>query len=114
MSRRPVMHDHGMADSIDRIPLNDNQRRHFEVLLGRLEDSLGMIETLLAAPRKRHLSRMEDDVPAGFRAVAASEIPAIQQQIERLSEAMNLRPGTVSLRRIIGATLTTDVVRIED
>ena len=103
-----------MDDSIDSIALNDNQRRHFEVLLSRLEDSLGMIESILAAPRQRHLSRVEDDVPPGFRTAAASEIPAIQHQIRRLAVAMNLRPSVVSLRRIIGAVLTTDVVRIED
>ncbi|HEV8446929.1 MAG TPA: hypothetical protein VGQ44_08910 [Gemmatimonadaceae bacterium] len=103
-----------MDDSLDRIAVNDNQRRHFEVLLSRLEDSLGTIETLLAAPRARNLSRVEDDVPSGFRTIAASEIPAIKHQIERLAVAMNLRPSIVSLRRVISASLTTDVIRIED
>ncbi len=103
-----------MDDALDNIAVNDNQRRHFEVLLSRLEDSLGTIESLLAAPRVRHLSRVQDDVPAAFRAAAAAEIPTIQRQIERLAVAMKLRPNVVSLRRIIGAGLTTDVVRLED
>jgi hypothetical protein len=43
-----------MDELLAGITLNDNQRRHFEVLLTRLEDSLSTIEVLLAAPPVRH------------------------------------------------------------
>ena len=103
-----------MDEPLVGIQLNDNQRRHFEVLLSRLEDSLATIETLLAAPRPRHLTQVAADVSPAFRALAASEIPALRREVERIALALNLRPNIVSLRRIIGAALTTDAVRVED
>ena len=103
-----------MNDVLAGIHLNDNQRRHFEVLLSRLEDSLATIETLLAAPRHRHLTQLADDVSPAFRTLAESEIPRLRQHVERLAVALGLRPNVVSLRRIIGASLTTDAVRLED
>ena len=103
-----------MDDPIIGIQLNDNQRRHFEVLLSRLEDSLVTIEALLTAPRRRQLTQVTDDVPPGFRTLAEVEIPRLRGQVERMAVALGLRPNVVSLRRIIGATLTTDAVRVQD
>jgi hypothetical protein len=96
------------------ITLNGNQRRHFEVLLARLEDSLATIERLLAAPPLGHLTQLADDVSPAFRTLAEAEIPRLRGQVERMAVALGLRPNTVSLRRIIGAALTTDAVRLQD
>jgi hypothetical protein len=101
-------------DPLADIALNDNQRRHYEVLLTRLEDSLSRIESFLSTPRQHRLTLVDDDVPPAFRAHAEAAIPQIRRQIERLAEALHLRPKAVSLRRIIGASLTTDAIRIED
>jgi hypothetical protein len=101
-------------DPLADIALNDNQRRHYEVLMTRLEDSLARIESLLSAPRPHRLTLVDDDVSPAFRAHAKAEIPRIQRQIERVSEALHLQPRAVSLRRMIGASLTTDAIRIED
>jgi len=103
-----------MDEPLAGIELNDNQRRHFEVLLTRLEDSLATIEMLLAAPPPRHLTQLTDDVSPGFRVLAEAEIPRLRQQVERMAAALGLRPNVVSLRRIIGAALTTDAVRVQD
>jgi hypothetical protein len=103
-----------MDDPLLGVRLNDNQRRHFEVLLARLEDSLATIERLLAAPPPRHLTQLADDVSPAFRTLAEAEIPRLRGQVEHLADALGLRPNIVSLRRIIGAALTSDAVRVED
>lgn len=103
-----------MDDPLAGITLNDNQRRHFEVLLTRLEDSLSTIEMLLAAPPRRRLTQLTDDVSPAFRTLAAAEVPRLRGQVERLAVALGLRPNVVSLRRVIGAALTTDAIRLED
>src|SRR4029077_563369 len=87
-----------MDEPIIGIQLNDNQRRHFEVLLSRLEDSLVTIEALLAAPRRRQLTQLTDDVPPGFRTLAEVEIPQLREHVESLAVALSLRPNVVSLR----------------
>jgi hypothetical protein len=104
-----------VADQSPAIKLNANQRRHFEVLFSRLEDSLAKIERLLDSPQfAQSLTLVEDDVPADFRASARAELPRIRSQVDELVAALALQPRTLSLRRIIGATLTTEAVRIED
>jgi len=46
--------------------------------------------------------------------MAALELPRIRAEIERLVTMLALEPRAVSLRRTIGATLTTEAVRLED
>jgi hypothetical protein len=104
-----------VADQLPTIKLNANQRRHFEVLLARLEDSLTKIERLLDdAQVSQSLTTVDDDVPPDFRSGARAELPRIRSQVDALVAALALQPRTVSLRRLIGATLTTETVRIED
>jgi len=79
-----------MDDPIIGIQLNDNQRRHFEVLLSRLEDSLVTIEALLTAPRRRHLTQLADDVSPAFRTRAEVEIPRLRGQVEQMADALGL------------------------
>jgi hypothetical protein len=104
-----------VADQSPAIKLNANQRRHFEVLLSRLEESLTKIERLLDDQQiSKSLTSVADDVPAEFRSAARAEVPRIRSEVNALVAALELQPRTVSLRRIIGATLTTEAVRIED
>ncbi len=62
----------------------------------------------------RHLTQLTDDVSPGFRELAEAEIPRLREQVERMAVALGLRPNVVSLRRIIGAALTNDTVRLQD
>lgn len=103
-----------MTDQSFLITLNANQRRHFEVVLGRLEESLTKIERLLDDPQSQSLTIIEDDVSADFRATAKTELPRLRRDVERLVAGLALKPKSNSLRRIIGATLTFEAVRIED
>jgi hypothetical protein len=104
-----------VSDQTPPVTLNQNQRRHFEVLFARLEDSMAKIERLLFRPDPAgRLSAVEDDVSPAFRAIAAAELPLIRAEIERLVTTLALKPRAVSLRRTIGATLTTEAIRLED
>ena len=97
------------------IIINANQRRHFEVLFARLEDSLTKIEQSLAERgASPHLTVVDDDVPRAFRATAKLELSLIRAEIARLTAELELTARVVSLRRTIGATLTAEAVRIED
>ena len=104
-----------MTDQPAPITLNANQRRHYEVLLGRLDDSLAKIEGMLAAPPARSsLTILDDDVPEPFRRRSGSELARLRADLQQLAGILELNPRTLSLRRSIGAILTTEAVRIED
>src|SRR5690242_12205639 len=98
------------------IILNANQRRHFEVLLGGLEDSIAKIESLLAPEiaGDRILSLMPDDLPEDFRTSAWETLGGVRTQIAELSVLLMLRPRNVSRRRTIAAALTSEAIRLED
>lgn len=105
-----------MSDSLPPIILNAHQRRHFEVLFARLEDSLTHVEALLEvadAPREV-LAREELDVPAEFRELSAPVIEALRVQIRELAAALELRPRHLSRARAIAATLSAEAIRLED
>lgn len=105
-----------MSDDRPAIVLNANQRRHFEVLLARLEDSLTRIEDLLAPDAMRHhvLSVDEQDIPDNFRERAVGIIAALRARVVRLATILDLRPRNMSRARSIAATLSAEAIRIED
>ena len=53
---------------VARIPLNDPQRLHFEVILASLEKALSRIEQVSMGMEHAdcRLTRMDDDLPANF------------------------------------------------
>ncbi len=105
-----------MTDNPYAIRLNANQRRHYEVLFARFEESLSRIESLMTdGGRPEHtLSVTEDDLPPAFRETAAPLLDQLRHEIVRLSILLELRPRRVSRRRIISAILTAEAVRFED
>lgn len=105
-----------MADARNSIVLNANQRRHFDVLFARLEDSLDKVGRLLGTPdeHSRVLTTVHDDVPPSFRAHARPLIADLRRQIVDLAEALSLEPRTVSTARVIGASLSAEAIRLED
>lgn len=97
------------------IVLNTNQRRHFEVLFVRLEDSLTRIETLLAGEAAPHvLSIDEDDIPDTFREYAAPVIAALRERINQFATTLELKPRRTSRTRSVAAMLSAEAIRIED
>jgi hypothetical protein len=107
-----------MSNSSDpeRAPvLNENQRRHFEVLLSMLEESLQRIETLSSSlSMNGRMSIVKDDLPSTFILEAEPLIASIRARIGRLAAVLELTPRTVSKRRTISALLTAAIIRIED
>lgn len=98
------------------IRLNANQRRHFEVLFARLEESLSRIESLMFDPELPDsvMNVTEDDLPPAFRTTAPPLIAQLRREIEHLTGMLELRPRRVSRRRTISAILTAEAVRFED
>jgi hypothetical protein len=105
-----------MLDGGAPVVLNANQRRHFEVLFARLEDSLVRVESLLGPgpARPQVLSILEEDVPDGFREHAAPILSALREQLGELAQELGLHPRRVSRSRTIAATLGAEAIRIED
>lgn len=105
-----------MPDDPGTIRLNANQRRHFEVLFARLEESLSRIESLMLDHELPDslMSITENDLPAAFRKTAPPLIEQLRREIGQLSGILDLRPRRVSRRRTISAILTAEAVRFED
>lgn len=103
--------------SNQQIVLNTNQRRHFEVLFARLEDSITRIQGLLdrgGPGDHRILSLLDDDVPEGFGTTASDVLGQIRAQIAELTATLDLKPRRMSRRRAIAAALTSEAIRLED
>jgi hypothetical protein len=95
--------------------LNAHQRRHFEVVLGMLEDTLSRIEQLAqGGTSSSMLTIVEDDLPADFATRAAPQLAAVRERITSLADTLQLRPRRLSRRRTVRALLTAEVVRLED
>ena len=105
-----------MSDDIPPIILNANQRRHFEVLFARLEDSLVRIEALLmpVAARQQSLTIDEQDIPAPFREHAVPTLARLRDQIAQMATMLELRPRRFSRARAVAAMLSSEAIRIED
>ena len=105
-----------MPDNHHVIRLNANQRRHYEVLFARLEESLSRIESLTVdhGQPEYTLSITEDDLPPAFRKTAPPRLDRLRREIAQLSSILDLRPRRVSRRRTISAILTAEAVRFQD
>ncbi|HEY5546518.1 MAG TPA: hypothetical protein VIK50_10725 [Gemmatimonadaceae bacterium] len=105
-----------MSDIPYAIRLNANQRRHFEVLFARLEESLAKVESLMVSegPRDFTMGFTEDDLPSAFRKTAPPLLDQLRSEIAQLTSVLELRRRSVSRRRTIAAILTAEAVRFED
>jgi hypothetical protein len=105
-----------MSEIPHAIRLNANQRRHFEVLFARLEESLAKIESLMVdqEPRDHTMSFTEDDLPTAFRKTAPPLLDQLRSEIAQLASVLELRRRSVSRQRTIAAILTAEAVRFED
>lgn len=105
-----------MIDESATIRLNDHQRRHFEVLFSRLEDAVTAIEGWLNPDMHRPgiLKLTVDDLPDGYRELAAESLADLRQRIAVLSRVLELKSRHASRSRMIGATLRAEAVRVED
>jgi hypothetical protein len=102
-------------DEPGEIRLNDNQRRHYEILFSRLEQSLDQIEraVLGEAPTAR-LTTATTDLPARFIAEAAPLLASLRETTLRIAKSLGLRPREVSRRRTIQALITSEMNGVQD
>jgi len=98
--------------------LTESQRRHFEVVLARLEESLDEVDRLSrsvaqSAPRRR-LKVSADDLPPDFATRTAAASHAARDRIAELAGALGLAPQRMSPLRTVRALLHAEIVRLQD
>jgi hypothetical protein len=97
------------------IRLNDNQRRHYEILFARLEQSLDQIDRAIQnEPSRAQLTVPVDDLPTRFIAEAAPLIAALRAMMLDLVRSLGLRPRETSRRRTIQALITSEMNGVQD
>jgi hypothetical protein len=97
------------------IRLNDNQRRHYEILFSRLEQSLGQIERAIQGePAATALTSPIDDLPNRFAAEAGPMIAALRASTLDIVRSLGLRPREVSRRRTIQALISSEMNGVQD
>lgn len=101
---------------VELIPLNDPQRLHFEVILASLEKALSRVEQI--SLRMEHagcrLTRVDQDLPENFWALAAPLVESLRAQVASLSTAMALKERHTSSKRLVRAVVTSQLVKLED
>ncbi|MGH7671017.1 MAG: hypothetical protein ACRENQ_16155 [Gemmatimonadaceae bacterium] len=96
--------------------LNENQRRHFSVLLVSLDESLARIEQLSDRDRRvwGALTAYTDDLPRRFSAAADPLIADLRGRIVELAALLGTEPRRMSRTRSIRALVTSATIRLED
>jgi len=99
----------------DEIRLNDNQRRHYEILFSRLEQSLEQIERAIRGePSNAQLTHTVDDLPARFVADAQPLLTGIRAEMLAIASSLGLRPREISRRRTIQALISSEMNGVKD
>ena len=97
-------------DASGEIRLNDNQRRHYEILFSRLEQSLEQIErSIRDEPSSAQLTNTINDLPERFVAEAAPLIAELRGEMMKIARSLGLRPREVSRRRTIQALVSSEM-----
>lgn len=96
--------------------LNENQRRHFSVLLVSLDEALARIEQLSASDREAWgpLTRYAEDLPGRFSAEVHPLVEDLRARILHLSTLLGTAPRQMSRARSIRAMVTSATIRLED
>lgn len=96
--------------------LNDNQRRHFAVLLVSLDEALTRIEQLAEGEHRAWgpLTEYTDDLPPGFRVAVAPLVAELRRRVVDLRRVLGTEARTMSRARSIRAMVTSATIRLED
>jgi hypothetical protein len=86
------------------------------VALASLESALDDIErwSRLTAPADVQLTRLRQDLPAAYQAASADIIASLRAQLHALAAELRLDGTERSVARATRATLTAQVVRLDD
>src|ERR1051325_10811946 len=95
--------------------LNENQRRHFAVLLVGLDEALHRIEQLsdIGASVGGPLTTYGDDLPPHFREAVRPLIRELRDQILRLADTLGTGTRDHSRARSVRAMVTSATIRLE-
>jgi hypothetical protein len=96
--------------------LNEPQRRHFEVLLAMLQDTLRAIENL-ADPTSGppgSLTTYDNDLPPHLAESVRPALDTLSGVVDTLARKLGLAPRRFSRVRAIRAMVLSEIVRIED
>jgi uncharacterized membrane protein YdfJ with MMPL/SSD domain len=101
---------------MDSIPLNEPQRRHFEVVLASFEDTLMRIEQLAdrRTDDERLLTHVDHDTPAAYLATIAPIVADVRAQVAELARTLHLEARRPSTARMIRALLISQIVHLQD
>jgi hypothetical protein len=104
------------APGTDSSILNENQRRHFEVFLERLEGTIDEVENLAthAPSRSDAVVTHDDDLSAEFSAGMSPLMGSLRQEIQALVELLDIPTRHRSITRLVRALLTAELVRADD
>jgi hypothetical protein len=96
--------------------LNENQRRHFSVLLTMLAQSTSRVEDLAVARTSAESAVVEfiEDLPDGFAQHIEPHVRSLREALARLARELGIQPKRQSRRNSIRALLVTEIVRLED
>ena len=98
--------------------LTTSQRRHFEVVLAKLEDALDEIDRLacrdVRQPQQRRFTDIADDLPPDFAARITPASQSARDVIADLAQRLGLAPQPASPFRTVRALLHAEIVRLQD
>lgn len=99
------------------VRLNQSQRRHFEVVLAKLEGTLDEVDRLaqpVAQSQRPSLTSLADDLPPDFGPRIAAVSNTVRGRIADLAAQLGLDPQPASRSRTVRALLVGETVRLQD
>ena len=106
-----------IEDAGPNLHLNESQRRHFAVVLGKLEDTLDEVDRLArpgAQTQRRSLTLLADDLPPDFGSRTAAVSTTVRARIADLAAQLGVAPQPASRSRTVRALLIGETVRLQD
>ena len=97
--------------------LNESQRRHFAVVLAKLEDTLDEVDRLArpaAQTQRSSLTLLADDLPSDFASRTAAVSSTVRGRIADLAAQLGLAPQRASRLRTVRALLHAETVCLQD
>ena len=99
--------------------LSESQRRHFEVVLAKVEDALDEVDRLAGRPaapesQRRALTDLADDLPPDFSSRTVTAASTARGRIADMAARLGLAPQRASRFRTVRALLTAEIVRLQD
>jgi hypothetical protein len=104
-----------MSSAADAGLLNDHQRRHLGVTLGRIQRLIRELEAMLDSPPRRDGMELDvDDIPPEVRLRAIPTLEDLNARIDELADRFDLPRRESSRFRWVRAVLGVSIDHLED